>query len=116
MISCSSLLTSRFVMTLKKKTNIKTNRKLQMGNDNGKREKRLRSPTGHKLIILSSELQVRGDSCLIWLCHRGDLIPQRGPATAASQTLSEAERPSSRPFTDAAIETKVTLINCQITV
>lgn len=83
MISCSLLLTSRYNVALEKK-NIKTNHKLQ--NDNGRREmeKRLCSPTSHKLIILSSELQVGGDSCLIWFCHRGDLI--LAPVTAPSQT------------------------------
>ena len=61
------------LVTLWKKIII-TNHKLQ--NDNGRRdrEERLCSPTGHKLIILSSELQVGDDSCLIWFCRQGDLI------------------------------------------
>lgn len=74
-------------MWLWKKKNIKTNHKLQNDNGRREREKRLCSPTSHKLIILSSELQVGGDSCLIWFCHRGDLI--LAPVTAPSQTAEK---------------------------
>lgn len=56
-----------------------------MGGERG--TKRLGSPTGHKLRNFSLELQVGGDSCLIWLCRRGDLI--LAPVTAASQTAEK---------------------------
>lgn len=79
MISCSLLL-----MWLWKKGTLKL---IKLLNDNGRKERRLCSPTSHKLIILSAELQVCGDSCLIWFCHRGDLI--LAPVTAASQTAEK---------------------------
>lgn len=63
---------ARFNNTLKK--SIKADHKLQNNNGRRETEKRSRSPNGHKLIVLTSELQVGGDSCLIWFCRRGDLI------------------------------------------
>lgn len=71
----------------KKKRTLKliTNYKTIMGGGRGR--KGSAPPTSHKLIILSSELQVGGDSCLIWFCHRGDLI--LAAVTAPSQTAEK---------------------------
>lgn len=71
-------------MWLRKKGTLKL---IKLLNGNGRREEGLCSPITHKLIILSAELQVGGDSCLIWFCHWGDLI--LAPVTAASQTAEK---------------------------